>query len=410
MIKKKMAACVGALLWLPLMPASGESINFGTDTGTHSQSTVKFWNAPGNGSDYLIVLPHTGSGLPIPITEFDLTTYITTQNTRVYCKNGGHVGNLHLVNSDPGLKSKSPHTGMNGEPLLNTSVPGLYFSLEISEPSVTEHQNLFLSPEKTYSFPINDGTALWNLDDSGNTGGCANNLPRTTPAEIGTFNLKSRLRFYIDANYNPQAGQQLSGSYNFYLAMTNSNIKTEIRESFVGFTVAPPTCLTSAVTSTEAGALSGDGSGMRYTVNLGSYYPSDVREGKTKKIPFTVNLGRCVAVDVLKITVTGKPSAHNAELFANANGSAKNTAVKLNSVNGGTEKPFYPGVELRANGQRNALGPALINRFTGDVPIGEGTPGEFSLDFNAQLVPEDPNKPVAPGSVSALSTLLFDYP
>ena len=416
MIKKNMAAIVGVLLWLAATPAPGKSVNFGPgdgySNGSNTQSTVKFWNAPGNGSDYLMILPHTNNSLPVLISEFDLTSDLTTSNAYLYCKNGGAIDSLRMLSSDSSLMNISSQHGIDGERLLKTSVTGLYFSLGITNPRTSSHADMFVDADKKYYFPIPNGD-LWRINEQ--ISGCATNVVWQSPAEVGRFSITSHLRFYVDNTYNPVPTQQLSGTFAFRLAIESDNNVAEIRESFAGFTVAPPTCLTSAVTSTEAGALSGDGSGMRYTLNLGNHSPAEVRSGQAKKVPFTVKLGQCAAVDTLKVSVSGRAAINNIIYFANTSGSAKNAAVKLNYIDGNTEQLFPPNSPLpnRTGGidaGRGALGPSLINRFTGDPVVGSGTPGEFTLEFNAQLVAENAINPVTPGSVNALSTLLFEYP
>ncbi len=396
--------------------AQAEYIQFGdaTEAGDTNAVYIKFLQIPGGeqASSYAIILPHGTSNQPQLVEAFDLQPVMLNSGAYIYCKNGSTtVANASVTNVSDDLSDsqKTPYTGTSGEPLLKTTIPGLFFSLSMSDPSTS----VFTNPRQIYYFPFSKGAPVWNV--RADNSGCG----RLSDARLGDFTFKSRLRFYVNNEFNPYLGnsQQLTGLFEATLQITSGTQygSAKLTFSFQGFTVSAPTCLSSVVTSSESGALTPmDATGTAYSIALGDYSPSDVRNEKTKKVPFTIQLSGCTAVNQLEVAVDGTTSP-GTNYFANKNtgtGAAQNVAVRLNELSSspGNEVPFFPGRRFTLQGAHGALGPSLINRYNHNVIIGTGMPGSFNIDFNSQLVAADASKAVGPGTFTAKSTILFNYP
>lgn len=398
--------------------AQAEYIQFGdaTDAGGTNAVYIKFLQIPAGeqASSYAIILPHGTGDKPQLVEAFDLQPVMVNSGAYIYCKNGNNTvknASVTYVSDDLSDSQKTPYTGDDSEPLLKTTIPGLFFSLSMSDPSTS----VFTNPRQIYYFPFSKGALLWSVRED-NTG-CGTYF--TGDQKLGDFTIRSRLRFYVNNKFNPYLGnsQQLTGLFDTTLQLQPGTQygSAKLTFSFQGFTVSAPTCLSSVVTSSESGALTPmDATGTAYSIALGDYSPSDVRNEKTKKVPFTIQLSGCTAVNQLEVAVDGTTSP-GTNYFANKStgtGAAQNVAVRLNELSSspGNEVPFFPGRRFTLQGAPGALGPSLINRYNHNVIIGTGMPGSFNIDFNSQLVAADASKAVGPGTFTAKSTILFNYP
>lgn len=366
--------------------------------------------------NYLVILPHGSGKIPTFVPGLAQENVINKNtNIAVTCRNGSGVDYVRIrLNSIGALlrpDQKSPYTGVNGEPLLFTTVPGVFLSLGLSYPSVDGDTSYFTDPEKLYYFPFTDTTdqSLWTFRENRNCGGPANDK------RVGEFYLKVTSRFYVNSDFKPTTGQQFTGGQywaNLYSDDGSGSADARLLFNIAGFNVSSPTCVLSSVTSTESNALtSNDGSGTSYTLALGSYSPSAIKNGSTQKVPFRLRLQGCMGVTTLGVEVSGSTTT-DGKLFANTtahqNGGADNVAVKLRSVQSAVESEIYPGRRLEYS-DSSASGVGVINTATGEVTMGSDA-GAYDMDFNAQLVQVDTGQPIQPGKVTGRTTFLFNYP
>ena len=202
------------------------------------------------------------------------------------------------------------------------------------------------------------------------------------------------------------------GSYiaNMYSDDSDGSANVAVNFQLGGFTVSAPTCTISTVTSSSTSLTANDATGTNYTLDLGSYYPSDIKNGRTQKVPFRIKLQGCLGTPLLDVAVMGQTTP-DGKLFANTkegqqNG-AGNVAVKLQNNKGGSSTDLYPGVIVNYINSSIAWA-GYMNRYTG--AMSSGLSGEYNMDFTAQLVPADASKPIKPGVVGGRTTFLLNYP
>ncbi|PXW39031.1 type 1 fimbria pilin [Klebsiella oxytoca] len=372
-----------------------------------------FRSAPN--ADYMVVLPHGQGRNPANVPELaqvNLSNIVT--NISVTCSNGSGVDYVMLqiasVSSMLRSDKKTDYIGVAGEPLLSTTVPGLFVSIGMSEPSVAGNTNYFSDSSTMHYFPFSGANdlRLWTFGE--NQMGC-----KLMNQRMGDFNLKVTARFYVNSDFNPGPNQQFSGGEYTALLYSddgNGSARAKLLFNIAGFRVGSPTCALSSVTSTESAALTAnDSTGTNYTLALGSWAPSAIKNGYTRKVPFKIRLTGCLAVNRLGVEVSGVTSP-DGKLFANTTettrGGAGNVAVKLQSIRSSTESDLYPGRRIEYV-DSFAPGAGVININTGEMIIGDSA-GEFNMDFSAQLVQVDVAQPIEPGTVTGRTTFLFNYP
>ena len=299
--------------------------------------------------------------------------HIDLRGDKIGCKSlGSDTSSVHFVNyADADLLST--YTTTNCFALFKTTVPGVVYSVELVCVScgAAEELDLYL--------PAQSGA-------DNHTGNAGNKWAY----EYSDDSWYLRFRFFTTPEFKPQTG--VSEGYakpgriaSWYIGNTDQPwINFYVKDTSVHFYVDEPTCQTVALAQ-DLGNVSGN------QVTLGNSYVSEVKNGLTREIPFSIRAEYCYASKItVKLKAANKPS--DATLVGKTTGSASGVAVKVHSTYEDSK------VLLKADGSN-----------TVDYNFAIWSNNLLNLPFTAQLVPDGSGNAVGVGTFSGNATFSFTY-
>lgn len=315
--------------------------------------------------------------IAVPSTFVDSVTEISSAVKKMPIKFRGRgigcklipYGNatVHFMNRNPGSNIVSPYRTERGGVLLNTTVPGITYTVELLCEGCPMEVDLRLPPIDGDNLILDD--VDWANTDK---------------------NWSLRFRFFITPEFKLKkgitGGNPVPGEIaEWYIGIeTQAWIKFIVSADAFKFTVEQPTCDTVALVSENS--VSGS------TISLGNTPVSAIDDrGITAKVPFRIRGDHCAA-NKITVKLNAKNPASDATLVGKSSGSASGVAVKVFSDTDTNKE------QLKANGS-NASEFTYVN-WTNDI---------LYFPFTAQLVPDGSGSPVTPGSFSGNATFSFYY-
>lgn len=263
--------------------------------------------------------------------------------------------------------------------LVDSTVPGLYFTLSVNLPNPASNKWGSFSP----AMPIwlsNDTTINQSSPVMG--WGCASDTRDTHTEDT---NMTFSLNFYTTADFDPAkaAGKQLLASRKRAGTVENSQ---DSGGEFQIFLQGPIT-----IASASCAAFNADDN-----IDLGELYASDLRanpSGEFNKTPFQITLSNCYAQPDLIVNLSTNQVKNN--LLVNTNGKAAGIGVGLGYTAGTTNErlDMTQAVTIDSNNLH----------YTGDN--GNGT-----LDMYAFLSATDGKSAITAGSVDISAVITLSHP
>ncbi|HAU3142348.1 TPA: hypothetical protein JDD71_003004 [Salmonella enterica subsp. salamae] len=294
-----------------------------------------------------------------------------------WSRNQGNVSKTIIF--DPKLSEFTADPNNPKGWLVDSTVPGLYFTLSVNLPNPTSNKWGSFSP----AMPIwlsNDTTINQSAPQTG--WGCASDRNDTHTEDT---NMTFSLNFYTTADFDPAkaAGKQLLASRK--RAGTIDNTKQSGGE-FDIFLQGPIT-----IASASCAAFNADDN-----IDLGELYASDLRanpSGEFNKTPFQITLSNCYAQPDLIVNLSTNQVKNN--LLVNTNGKAAGIGVGLGYTAGTTNErlDMTQAVTIDSNNLH----------YTGDN--GNGT-----LDMYAFLSATDGKSAITAGSVDISAVITLSHP
>ncbi|RZN53642.1 fimbrial-like adhesin [Escherichia sp. E10V10] len=299
-----------------------------------------------------------------------------------------------------------------GHKLFKTSVPGLYYTLLISNVwsaynTITDIQ----SPGIYIGDPSNQEFFFSVTDNDLQTRGCNRANSDNKFWAIGGILHNITVEFYTDVNFDPTSNQQvqLSSSSNYLYSFKAFNPGTKIKPHsnhiYVNFTLnnvklTLPTCFISMLTGPSV-----NGS----TVRMGEYSSGAIKNGASP-VPFDISLQNCIRVRNIETKlVTGKVGTENTLLLGNTltgSTAAKGVGVLIEGL--ATSK--NPLMTLKPNDTTSVYKDYETEDDTSDgVYPNQGKGTSQPLHFQATLK-QDRNITIEPGEFKATSTFQVTYP
>ncbi|HBD3625886.1 TPA: fimbrial protein [Escherichia coli] len=300
-------------------------------------------------------------------------SHINLRGDKIGCKSlGSNTSSVHFLNTaDASLLST--YTNNHGGALLKATVPGIVYSVELvcTSCGVAEELDLYLPAQSGADNHTDNANAKWAYEYS----------------DDSWF---LRFRFFWTPEFKPQTGVSegfaMPGKIASWYIGNNDQpwINFFVDTSAVHFYVDEPTCATVALAQ-DQGNVSGN------QVTLGNSYVSEVKNGLTREIPFSIRAEYCYASKItIKLKAANKPS--DGTLVGKTTGSASGVAVKVNSTYDNSK------VLLKADGS-NAV----------DYNFAIWSNNLLNFPFTAQLVPDGSGAAVGVGTFSGNATFSFTY-
>ncbi|HGX0437833.1 TPA: fimbrial-like adhesin [Escherichia coli] len=301
----------------------------------------------------------------------------------------------------------------NGHKLFSTSVPGLYYTLLISNVwsaygTLTNiGSGLYIGdsndPRQYFAFRITDSDLQRN--------GCNKANSTSRYWAIGGVMQSLTVEFYTDSSFNPAENQQvrlLSTSnylYSFKAYGAGVGINEHSYFLFIDFDltnvrITLPTCFTSVLSGS---AVSGS------TVKMGEYTSQQIKNGATP-VPFDINLQNCIRVRNIETKlVSTKIGTENKKLLGNTltgNDAAKGVGVLIEGLatNKSVKMILEPNVSTSVYKDYETE-----NDTTDGIYPDHGNGTSQPLHFQATLQ-QDGNIPIESGELKATSTFQVTYP
>lgn len=227
----------------------------------------------------MVINPKTFSIQSQMVTEPDELSYaVNDTNIKLHDKNGETIGcksdiggttSVHFLNTADVSLLSTYTTNHNGA-LLKTTVPGIVYSVDLVCLScgAADELDLALPAQSGADNSIPASDTKWAYEYSDNS-------------------WYLRFRFYMTPEFKPQTGVSegyaLPGKIaSWYIGDNNQPwVNFTVQESAVHFFVDEPTCATIALAQ-DQGNVSGN------QVTLGNSYVSEVKNGLTREIPFSI--------------------------------------------------------------------------------------------------------------------------
>ncbi|EHJ4130184.1 fimbrial-like adhesin [Escherichia fergusonii] len=301
----------------------------------------------------------------------------------------------------------------NGHKLFSTSVPGLYYTLLISNVwsaygTLTNiGSGLYIgdgnNPKQYFAFRITDSDLQRN--------GCNKANSTSRYWAIGGVMQSLTVEFYTDSSFNPAENQQvkLLSTSNYLYSFKAEGAGVGINEHsyflFIGFDltnvrITLPTCFTSVLSgSTVSGS----------TVKMGEYTSQQIKNGATP-VPFDINLQNCIRVRNIETKlVSTKIGTENKKLLGNTltgNDAAKGVGVLIEGLatNKSVKMILEPNVSTSVYKDYETE-----NDTTDGIYPNHGNGTSQPLHFQATLQ-QDGNIPIESGELKATSTFQVTYP
>nr|EKV5426627.1 fimbrial-like adhesin [Escherichia coli] len=376
------------------------------DTGPNGDVTVKF--RYGSGTNNLVFYKPTQlgpTGVSLKWEQLDSAS----GGGFLYCNRSGTSSGTPMS-----IKHKMVDSGKSygGHKLLKTSVPGLYYTLAISN-IWSAYTFTDINPSGIY---IGDATEhffhwhaeseqvlYWSCDN-------ANNINKYWA--VGGVVQTLTIEFYTDTDFNPTTNQRVTllRTDNYLYSFKGEGVGIGINEhshylkidfDLTDIVLTNPTCFTAALSGPS---VSGS------TVKMGDYSPAQIRNGATA-VPFDITLQNCIRVRNIETKLkSNKVGSVSKELLANTltgNDAAKGVGVLIE----GLKNTKSAQMVLKPNDATSIYKDyETENDTTGGIFPDNGNAGTSQpLHFQATLK-QDGNIAIEPGDFKATSTFQVTYP
>lgn len=299
-----------------------------------------------------------------------------------------------------------------GHKLFKTSVPGLYYTLMISDIWSAYGTKTNISESGMY---IGDSTnqyfSWYNPDENVLYRTCNNANSSKKYWAVGGIYQTLTVEFYTDTSFNPTKTQQVtltkSGSYLYSFHAKGAGVGINEHSYFIyidfdllNIRLTNPTCFTAALTGQS---VSGS------TVKMGEYSSGQITSGAIP-VPFDISLQNCIRVRNIETKLTStKIGTINKQLLGNTltgNGAAKGVGVLIEGL--ATSKSAL--MTLKPNDSTSVYKDYEDeDDNTGGIYPDKGNGTSQPLHFQATLK-QDGNIAIEAGEFKATSTFQITYP
>ncbi len=298
-----------------------------------------------------------------------------------------------------------------GHKLFETSVPGLYYTLKISNiwSSYTttniSSSGMYIGDSPTQYFrwiPESEATLYWS---------CNNANSSNKYWAVGGVWQSLTVEFYTDTNFDPTKTNKVTlskpGGYLYSFkgyglggGINDHSYFLKIDFDLDNMTLSNPTCFTAALTGPS---VSGS------TVKMGDYTPAQIKNGATA-VPFDITLQNCIRVRNIETKLmSNKVGSVSKELLANTltgNNAAKGVGVLIE----GLKNTKSAQMVLKPNDSTSVYKDyETEDDTTGGIYPDKGNGTSQPLHFQTTLK-QDGNIAIEPGDFKATSTFQVTYP
>lgn len=374
------------------------------ETGPNGDVTVKF--RYGSGTNNLVFYKPTQlgpTGVSLKWAQLDSAS----GGGFLYCNRSSNSSGAPMS-----IEHKMVDSGKSyaGHKLFKTSVPGLYYTLAISNIWSTL-TSTDINPSGMY---IGDSTSQsfnWRGESEQTLYWSCNNANSSKKYwAVGGVMQTLTIEFYTDTDFNPTTNQRVTLSrtdsylYSFKAYNAGVSIKSyflKIDFDLTDIVLTNPTCFTAALSGPS---VSGS------TVKMGDYSPAQIKNGATA-VPFDITLQNCIRVRNIETKLkSNKVGSVSKELLANTltgNDAAKGVGVLIE----GLKNTKSAQMVLKPNDATSIYKDyETENDTTGGIFPDNGNGGTSQpLHFQATLK-QDGNIAIEPGDFKATSTFQVTYP
>lgn len=376
------------------------------DTGPNGDVTVKF--RYGSGTNNLVFYKPTQlgpTGVSLKWEQLDSAS----GGGFLYCNRSGTSSGTPMS-----IKHKMVDSGKSygGHKLLKTSVPGLYYTLAISN-IWSAYTFTDISPSGIYIGDATEHFFHWHAESEQVLyWSCDNANNKNKYWAVGGVVQTLTIEFYTDTDFNPTTNQRVTllRTDNYLYSFKGEGVGIGINEhshylkidfDLTDIVLTNPTCFTAALSGPS---VSGS------TVKMGDYSPAQIRNGATA-VPFDITLQNCIRVRNIETKLkSNKVGSVSKELLANTltgNDAAKGVGVLIE----GLKNTKSAQMVLKPNDATSIYKDyETENDTTGGIFPDNGNAGTSQpLHFQATLK-QDGNIAIEPGDFKATSTFQVTYP
>lgn len=376
------------------------------DTGPNGDVTVKF--RYGSGTNNLVFYKPTQlgpTGVSLKWEQLDSAS----GGGFLYCNRSGTSSGTPMS-----IKHKIVDSGKSygGHKLLKTSVPGLYYTLAISN-IWSAYTFTDINPSGIYIGDATEHFFHWHAESEQVLyWSCDNANNKNKYWAVGGVVQTLTIEFYTDTDFNPTTNQRVTllRTDNYLYSFKGEGVGIGINEhshylkidfDLTDIVLTNPTCFTAALSGPS---VSGS------TVKMGDYSPAQIRNGATA-VPFDITLQNCIRVRNIETKLkSNKVGSVSKELLANTltgNDAAKGVGVLIE----GLKNTKSAQMVLKPNDATSIYKDyETENDTTGGIFPDNGNAGTSQpLHFQATLK-QDGNIAIEPGDFKATSTFQVTYP
>ena len=376
------------------------------DTGPNGDVTVKF--RYGSGTNNLVFYKPTQlgpTGVSLKWEQLDSAS----GGGFLYCNRSGTSSGTPMS-----IKHKMVDSGKSygGHKLLKTSVPGLYYTLAISN-IWSAYTFTDINPSGIYIGDATEHFFHWHAESEQVLyWSCDNANNKNKYWAVGGVVQTLTIEFYTDTDFNPTTNQRVTllRTDNYLYSFKGEGVGIGINEhshylkidfDLTDIVLTNPTCFTAALSGPS---VSGS------TVKMGEYSPAQIRNGATA-VPFDITLQNCIRVRNIETKLkSNKVGSVSKELLANTltgNDAAKGVGVLIE----GLKNTKSAQMVLKPNDATSIYKDyETENDTTGGIFPDNGNAGTSQpLHFQATLK-QDGNIAIEPGDFKATSTFQVTYP
>ncbi|ELC32348.1 TPA: fimbrial-like adhesin [Escherichia coli] len=376
------------------------------DTGPNGDVTVKF--RYGSGTNNLVFYKPTQlgpTGVSLKWEQLDSAS----GGGFLYCNRSGTSSGTPMS-----IKHKMVDSGKSygGHKLLKISVPGLYYTLAISN-IWSAYTFTDINPSGIYIGDATEHFFHWHAESEQVLyWSCDNANNKNKYWAVGGVVQTLTIEFYTDTDFNPTTNQRVTllRTDNYLYSFKGEGVGIGINEhshylkidfDLTDIVLTNPTCFTAALSGPS---VSGS------TVKMGDYSPAQIRNGATA-VPFDITLQNCIRVRNIETKLkSNKVGSVSKELLANTltgNDAAKGVGVLIE----GLKNTKSAQMVLKPNDATSIYKDyETENDTTGGIFPDNGNAGTSQpLHFQATLK-QDGNIAIEPGDFKATSTFQVTYP
>lgn len=321
----------------------------------------------------------------VAVFDWSGTQYVT----EVYCNGGGNHTYLQLTHN-----YISAGKSYNGHPLYKTSIPGFYFTINMTflQPATNMTSDTFWFDKTSTTLPseFTQTTSKCNKNEY---------------SHLGSLMYGLKIYAYVDSDFAPTEAQlnnftlSKNGDSDFYIDNPGSgllNYKIKFNLAATGLKAVWPTCSASTISGTN---VSGS------TVKLGSFYPKQIMEGLSP-VKFQINLASCQYINNIEVKLASNNiGTKNTSLLTN-NSTSTTKASGIGVLIEGLKNSVSAQMVLKPN-DSNSIYKDTTNNTGDGSPVGSATK---SLYFQATLKPDGDNPTISPGDFKATAQFSMTYP